>query len=210
MKFTTYVILAISAGLVACASTPKLDPALTTAADPEQGADQLAEEYLIGVDDQVRVTVWGNPDLAVDMPVRPDGMISMPLIGDVRAGGFSPEQVAETIRQELSVYIRDPNVTVQLTALNSHEYLSRVRITGAVVNPTSLPFRQGMTMLDAILAAGGVNEFASPNGTKLHRTTDGVTKVYAVPLGRLLGQGDVEANVRLQAGDVISVPERLF
>lgn len=210
MKAISSVTLLLLFGLVACAPTPEIDPELTATSESDQGTEKLSDEYRIGVDDQVRVTVWGNPDLSVDMPVRPDGMISMPLIGDVLAGGFTPEQVAETIRVDLSQYVRDPNVTVQLTDLRSHEYLSRIRVTGAVNNPLSIPYRQGITMLDAILAAGGVNEFANPNGAKLHRTVDGVIKVYDVPLGKLLNQGDVQANIRLQPGDVVSVPERLF
>jgi polysaccharide export outer membrane protein len=166
--------------------------------------------YRIGIDDRVQVSVWRNPDLSVTVPVRPDGMISIPLIGDVQAGGRTPAQVADTIRQKLSSYIRDPSVAVILTELRSHEFLSRVRVTGAVRNPRSLPFRQGMTVLDAVLEAGGVNEFASPNRAKLYRKANANTDVLDLELGDILSKGKMATNVLLIPGDVITVPERLF
>lgn len=167
-------------------------------------------EYRIGVDDVVQVNVWRNPDLSVSVPVRPDGMISVPLIGDVQAGGKTSTEVAETIRQKLSQYIRDPNVAVILSALRSHDYLSRVRVTGAVRQARSMPFRQGMTVLDAVLDAGGVNDFAAPNRTKLYRKINNRTEVLNVELGDILNKGRLETNVQLVPGDVITVPERIF
>lgn len=167
-------------------------------------------EYRIGVDDVVQVNVWRNADLSVSVPVRPDGMISVPLIGDVQAGGRTSTEVAETIRQKLSQYIRDPNVAVILAALRSHDYLSRIRVTGAVRQPRSMPFRQGMTVLDAVLDAGGVNDFAAPNRTKLYRKINSRTEVLNVELGDVLNKGRLETNVQLVPGDVITVPERIF
>jgi polysaccharide export outer membrane protein len=113
-----------------------------------------ADDYLIGVDDMVQVSVWRNPDLGITAPVRPDGKISVPLVGDVTAGGRTPDEVAKDLQQKLAAYVREPQVTVILTELRSHEYLSRVRVTGAVRQPISIPYRQGMTVLDAVLAAG--------------------------------------------------------
>lgn len=167
-------------------------------------------EYKIGIDDRLQVSVWRNPELSVNVPVRPDGMISVPLVGDIPAGGRSPTQVAETIRQKLSVYIRDPSVAVILTDLRSHEFLTRVRVTGAVRNPRSIPFRQGMTVLDAVLEAGGVNDFAAPNRSKLYRKIKDKTDVLDVELGSILNKGKLDTNVLLIPGDVITVPERLF
>ena len=175
-----------------------------------QSGSALADEYRIGVDDQIRVTVWGNEALSVSMPVRPDGKISMPLIGDVQAGGLTSEEMSEQIRQRLEEYIRNPNVTVQVTELRSHEYLSRVRITGAVQTPISIPYRQGMTILDAVLAAGGVTEFAAPGRTMLQRSTDEGTSVYRIDLDRILNKGDVTMNAQLYPGDTITVPQRAF
>lgn len=173
-------------------------------------ASQVTGEYRIGVDDRLQITVWRNPELSVIVPVRPDGKISAPLIGDVQAGGNTPSQVAALIRDKLSAYIREPNVAVILTELRSHEFLSRVRVTGAVRTPRSMPHRQGMTILDAVLEAGGINDFAAPNRTKLYRKGPTKTDVYDIDLGDILTKGELESNFLLRPGDVVTVPERLF
>ena len=175
-------------------------------ADPA-GADK---DYRIGVDDRVQVTVWRNPELSVAGPVRPDGKITVPLIGDVEAGGRTPTEVAEQIKKQLSTYVREPNVVVIITDLRSHEFLSRIRITGAVRIPKSIPYRQGMTVLDAVLEAGGVNDFAAPNRSKLYRKGKDKMDVFEIELGNILTKGQLQTNVPLRAGDVITVPERLF
>lgn len=189
--------------LTACAAAPKEEPA--------DGPRTIIEEtYRIGADDRLQISVWRNPELSVAVPVRPDGMISVPLIGDVQAGGKTPEQVAKEIQARLTTYIRDPNVTVILTDLRSHEFLSRVRVTGAVRAPRSMPFRQGMTVLDAVLEAGGVNDFAAPNRSKLYRKSKDKAEVIDIDLGNILYKGKLGTNERLIPGDVITVPERLF
>lgn len=191
--------------LVACATTsgsndpPKLNPQA-----------QAVTAYRIGVDDEVKVSVWQNPGLDVSVPVRPDGKISVPLVGDVEAGGRTPEEVAGEIQEKLKTYVRDPQVTVILTELRSHEYLSRVRVTGAVRQPISVPYRQGMTVLDAVLAAGGANEFAAADSTELYRKEGEGTRAYAVRLDRILQKGDLSTNYPVAPGDVITVPERVF
>lgn len=166
--------------------------------------------YKIGVDDRIQVSVWRNPELTVTVPVRPDGMISVPLIGDVLAGGKTAPELASIVKEKLSVYVRDPTVTVIVTDLRSHEYLSRIRVTGAVRTPRSSQYRQGMTVVDAVLEAGGLNDFAAPNRTKLYRTIDGKPKVYSIELGDILNSGKLETNMKLFPGDVIAIPERLF
>lgn len=173
-------------------------------------AGRQIDEYKIGVDDQISVNVWRDPELSVSMPVRPDGKITMPLVGDITAGGRTPEEVAATIRKKLSAYIRNPDVTVILTELRSHEYLSRVRVTGAVEEPLSMSYRQGMTVLDAVLEAGGVNVYAAPGGTKVFRRKGAKTEVFDVDLDSILKNGDLSSNVYLRPGDVVTVPERLF
>lgn len=194
----------ISALLVGCAP---VNPGMGDVADAPQ---MTVQEYRIGADDQLQVNVWRNPELSVTMPVRPDGKISIPLIGDVQAGGRTPPEVAAEIRQRLSEFVRDPNVTVILTDLRNNEYVSRIRVTGAVQTPTSLAHRQGMTVLDAVLQAGGVNEFAAPGRSRLYRKVGNETKVYAVDLSGILNEGKLETNYQLQPGDIITVPERLF
>lgn len=184
---------------------------LVSAAWAEQGEFSPAvKTYLIGVDDQVQVNVWRNPELSMSVPVRPDGMISVPLVGDIMAGGQAPMVVAETIRKKLSEFIRDPNVTVIVTDLRSHEYLSRVRVTGAVGSPRSLAYRPGMTVLDAVLESGGPNQFASAERSRLYRQQDGERSIMKVELDAILKKGDLDTNYMLQPGDIITVPERLF
>jgi len=189
--------------------------ACTTSRPPEETASDAAlgmavGEYRIGVDDRLQINVWRNPELSVTVPVRPDGMISMPLIGDVRAGGLTANEVARDIKKQLSAFIREPNVAVIVAELRSHEFISRVRVTGAVRTPRSLPYRQGMTVMDAVLEAGGVNEFASSNSAKLYRKLKDTTDVYDVLLGDILNKGRLESNYSLRPGDVITVPVRLF
>ncbi len=169
------------------------------------------DDYLIGVDDVIEVSVWRYPELGVTAPVRADGRITIPLIGDIQAGGRRPMDVSRSAQEALSDYVRDPHVTVVVTELRSHEYLSRVRVTGAVRTPVSIPHRQGMTVLDAVLAAGGPTEFAATNRSSLHRHLDnGDVSTYALPLGRLLNDGDLSANHELMPGDVITIPLRNF
>jgi len=156
------------------------------------------------------VSVWQNPGLDVSVPVRPDGKISVPLVGDIDASGRTPEEVDADIQEKLKTYVRDPQVTVILTQLRSHEYLSRVRVTGAVHQPVSVPYRQGMTVLDAVLAAGGTNQFAAADNTELYRKEGEGTRAYAVRLDRILQKGDLSTNYPVAPGDVITVPERVF
>jgi len=187
--------------LVACASTSNHAP---PPAPPPSA--QAVDDYRIGVDDVVQVSVWRNPELGITVPVRPDGRISVPLVGDIVAGGQTPAEVARKIETELASYVRDPKVAVILTSLRSHEYLSRVRVTGAVQQPVSLPYRQGMTVLDVVLAAGGTTEFASSGRTQLYRGSG----AFTVRLDRILAEGDLETNFVLAPGDVITVPERIL
>jgi polysaccharide biosynthesis/export protein len=193
--------------VVGCADMGESPEPVVGAGQPLANAEG---DFRIGVDDRVQVTVWRNPELSGTALVRPDGKISVPIIGDVEAGGRTPNEVAENIKRQLSSYVRDPNVVVTVTELRSNEYLTRVRVTGAVRTPRSMPHRQGMTVLDAVLEAGGVNDFASPNRTKLYRRIKGKTEVLEIELGDILNKGRLETNLVLRPGDVITVPERLF
>jgi len=206
MKFvsiTAFILLLLTAGCSSTSSPPESE-------NTNEIQTETTKEYRIGVDDVLRINVWGNEALSVEVPVRPDGKISMPLIGDVQAAGRTPEEVSSNIKNSLSAYVRNPNVTVMLTQLNSHLYLSRVRVTGAVATPISIPYRQGMTVLDAILEAGGVNEFASVNSTKLYRKQKEKTIIFDIKLGNILNKGELSTNYYLKPGDIVTVPERLF
>ena len=168
--------------------------------------------YRIGVDDRIKISVWRNPELSVEVPVRPDGYVSAPLIGDVEAGGMTAEQVARNIEAKLEQYIRQPQVSVILTSLVSHQFLSRVRVTGAINKPLSLPYRQGMTVLDIVLEAGGLSDFAVPARARLYRKDPetGEPSSTKVRLDKIIYKGDLSTNVELKAGDVLTIPERRF
>jgi len=166
--------------------------------------------YTIGAGDVLTVSVWGNPNLSLSVPVRPDGFISMPLVGDIRASELSAEELAATIAEDLSTQVRDPQVTIIVTQVNSVQYTSRVRVTGAVRNPQSLPYARGMSVLDAVLEAGGVNEVAAANRAKLYRTVSGELLEFDVRLDDILRRGQLDTNFEIRPGDVITVPERLF
>jgi len=197
--------LFLSLAVVACATTGNMQ-----SSPPPADMSVAVDAYKIGVDDIVQVSVWRNPELGITVPVRPDGMITVPLVGDVAAGGRTPSEVAGDIQDKLAAYVRDPQVAVILTDLRSHEYLSRVRVTGAVRQPISIPFRQGMTVLDAVLAAGGVTEFAAPDRSDLYRKSGNSTLSYQVRLDRILNRGDLTTNFKVAPGDVITVPERVL
>ena len=136
--------------------------------------------------------------------------ISLPLVGDVMAVGRTPEELASVIEGKLSNFVRSPNVTVILTSLQGHEFLSRIRVTGSVENNLSITYNQGMTVLDAILEAGSVDLYADANNTKLHRRTKEGSATYDIRLQDIMKNGDMSTNISLMPGDVITVPERSF
>ena len=203
----TIAMLVMSACLLAgCAGEPRLPDASQTPDSPSV----LVDVYKMAVGDQVQIDVWKNPELSVSAPVRPDGKISLPLAGDVMAVGKTPEQLAKDIELLLATYVKNPNVTVILTSLQGHAFLSRIRITGAVTQNISLDYHQGMTVLDAVLEAGSITEFADGNDTKLHRRIGEGDVTYDIRLKDIMQKGDMTTNVLLLPGDVITVPERLF
>ena len=212
MKQTYQVLVAVCILVLVtgCASTsaPRLPPAEDTA--KAKGANVLVENYQMAMGDQVQITVWKNPELSVSEPIRPDGKIAVPLVGDVRAAGKTPEQLAADIKRELGGYIKNPNVTVTLTSLEGHEFLSRIRVTGSVGSDTSMQYQQGMTALDAVLQAGSIDDFADANNTRLYRRTEDGAATYDIRLKDIMEKGDMTTNVFLLPGDVITVPERLF
>ncbi len=187
--------------LSACAGSASAPPQATT------GNEGFSDEYLIGVGDSLEISVWRNEDLSVQDPVRPDGKISVPLAGDMDVGNRTPEAVSASITELLAKFIRDPYVTVIVTDMGSAQYRSRVRVTGAVVSPLSTPYRQGMTVLDVVLEAGGLSEFANTSKTSLFRKSGEHIKV---DLRGILNRGDMSTNYPLIPGDVITVPERSF
>lgn len=172
--------------------------------------EQSVQEYIIGATDVVSVSVWRNQDLSVSVPVRPDGKISVPLIGDVQASGETPEQLADSVEQRLASYIREPQVSVVVTSMGSHEFTDRVRVTGAVGQPTSTPHRDGMTVLDIVLGSGGLTPFALGNSAMLYRSLNGEVVAIPVRLDDILERGDIATNYPLRPGDILTIPERNF
>jgi polysaccharide export outer membrane protein len=188
--------------LAACAAGTGAPP--DTTIPPE---DQYIDEYLIGIGDNLQVDVYQHPDVSTNVTVRPDGKITIPVAGEVFVGSRTPVAVADIIKERLAEYIRDPIVTVTVSGMGSSEYENRVRITGAVGSPSSQPYRTGMTVLDVVLEAGGVSEFAAASKTVIYRKGQ---KPISVRLDRILKSGDMSTNYQLRPGDVITVPERIF
>ncbi|BES71702.1 hypothetical protein RE428_27200 [Marinobacter nanhaiticus D15-8W] len=198
----------VAALLSGCVSTPASSPdKIRQALNVEK---QGVEQYILGPTDVVDVSVWRNPDLSVSVPVRPDGQISVPLVGDIRAAGRTPEVLSQAIENELSQYIREPQVSVVVTGMGSHEFTDRVRVTGAVQAPMSMPYRQGMTVMDVVLQAGGANQFADLDDAMLYRTMGQEAVAIPVNLEDILNRGNIKTNYLLQPGDILTVPERDF
>lgn len=204
------LILTLLLTLAGCASGQKYANKVVKVSDLEDRPSQIVSTYRIGIGDSLRIDVWKNPDLSVTVPVRPDGKISAPLIGDMLVAGSTPELVATDIEHKLRTYIKTPKVAVIMTALGSTRYISRVRVTGAVNNNVSLQHQQGMTILDAILEAGGINEFANSSETKVFRRDKEDTVVIPIDLKSILEKGNLLDNIILKPGDTITVPERAF
>ncbi|ANU08140.1 XrtA/PEP-CTERM system exopolysaccharide export protein [Paraurantiacibacter namhicola] len=169
------------------------------------------EEYVIGPLDELTIHVWRNDELGAKVQVRPDGRITTPLVPDMPAVGKTPTMLAEDIRLQLSQYISEPIVTVIVNKF-AGTFSQQVRVVGATEKPASIPYRANMTLLDAMIAVGGLSEFASGNKAKLIRfdKSTGRQKTYAIRLGDLLRKGDSQANVMLKPGDVIIIPESMF
>jgi len=169
------------------------------------------EVYMIGPLDTLTVFVWRNPELGAKVQVRPDGRITTPLITDMPAVGKTPTMLAQDIKLQLSQYINDPIVSVIVNEF-AGTTSQQVRIVGATEKPASIPYRANMTVLDAMIAVGGLSEYAAGNKARLirHNKGTGVQKEYSLRLGDLLKRGDSKANVLLEPGDVIIIPESMF
>jgi len=200
---------ALSIALTGCAggaNGPQLPPASFVAMQEGPG-----EEYVVGPLDELTIFVWRNPELGAKVQVRPDGRITTPLITDMPAVGKTPSMLAEDIKLQLSQYIQDPLVSVIVNKF-AGTYSQQVRVVGATEKPASIPYRANMTLLDAMIAVGGLSEYAAGNRAKLVRfdKESGRQKEYSLRLGDLLKKGASKANVMLMPGDVIIIPESSF
>lgn len=167
--------------------------------------------YIIGPLDGLQIFVWRNPELSTTVTVRPDGRISVPLIEDLAATGNTPTQLARSIEEQLKVYIQNPVVTVIVSGFQG-PFAQQVRVVGEAAEPQSIPYRANMTLLDVMIAVGGITEFASGNRARLVRFDGGSgnQSEYRVRIDSLLKDGDISANVRIEPGDVIIIPESFF
>lgn len=197
------ILAALTLLAAAGCSTPySHPPAPKVAATPDY-------KYLIGPGDAVNVIVWRNPDLSYAAPVRPDGKISFPLVEDLPAIGKNPTTLARDVEKALSKYIRDPVVTVVVTNFVG-PYSEQIRVVGEASKPQALPYRQNMTLLDVMIAVGGITDFADGNKATLVRPDAGGNKLYTVRLKDLLRRGDITANVDVKPGDVLVIPQGWF
>ena len=205
----TGAILIGSLTLTGCATNSARNELPPAAAVPLQ--EGPGEEYVIGPLDELTIHVWRNPELGAKIQVRPDGRITTPLVTDMPAVGKTPTMLAEDIRLQLSQYINEPLVSVIITKF-AGTFSQQIRIVGATEKPASIPYRANMTILDAMIAVGGLSEFASGNRAKLIRfdKQSGSQKEYKLRLGDLLKDGDSSANVMLMPGDVVIIPESNF
>jgi polysaccharide biosynthesis/export protein len=204
------VLCAVASGLAGCAapsgSGKSLPPATFSATDDAPG-----EDYIIGPLDELTVFVWRNPELGAKVQVRPDGRITTPLITDLQAAGKTPAGLAEDIKGRLTQYIEEPLVSVMVEKFNG-TFSQQIRVVGATEKPASLPYRANMTLLDAMIAVGGLSEYAAGDRARLIRLdrSTGKQTQYNLKIARLLKRGDTNANVRLEPGDVIIIPESMF
>lgn len=178
-------------------------------APQKSSMEEDKSEYLIGPGDNLQVFVWRNPDLTTSVPVRPDGRISVPLIENVVAAGKTPSQLGDEIEGILKEYLQDPKVTIIVTGFVG-PFAEQIRIVGEATSAKAISYRKDMTILDAMIQAGGLTEFAAGNRAVIVRKVDGQENIYRVRLNDLLRGGDVSANVELVPGDVIIIPETRF
>jgi polysaccharide export outer membrane protein len=172
-------------------------------------AQPPAHDYLIGPGDSISITVWRNPEVSQVVPVRPDGKITTPLVEDLPASGKTATQLARDIEKVLGKYIQQPVVTVVVTGFVG-PYTEQIRVIGQAAKPQALPYRQDMSLMDVMIAVGGITDFASGNKARIVRMVNGKQESYRVRLNDLIKQGDVSANTPMRPGDVLVIPESFF
>ena len=206
--FAAALVAAVSAG---CSSGDVLSSEQLTAAPETNGVASVAPspDYLIGPLDQLEVFVWRAPELSTKVTVRPDGRISTPLVEDMVASGKTPTTLAKDLENSLERYVKAPQVSVIVTNFQS-TFDQQVRVIGEAQRPIALPYQSGMTVLDVMVAVGGLTQFAAGNKSVLIRGTGEDRQSYRLRLDDLMRKGKIAANVPVLPGDVILIPESLF
>lgn len=202
------LLLTIGMGMLAgCATShPPLPPALgaqPSTSDPEHYS------YLIGPGDSLNIFVWRNPEVSTSVVVRPDGKITSPLVEDLPVSGKTPSQVAREMEQALAKFIKDPLVMVMMGGFVG-PYSEQIRVVGEAAKPQALPYRQRMTLLDVMIAVGGLTQFAAGNRASIVRVIDGEQRQFSVRIEDLIRDGDITANVDVLPGDTLIIPESWF
>ncbi len=201
--FRLLLALCLAAVLSACANKPLYPPAPAKA----DGASDWT--YLLGPGDSVNVFVWGNPEISGSFIIRPDGKMTMNLVEDMPATGKTPTQLAREIEKVLSKYVQDPIVTV-MVAGGVGPYSQQIRVLGQATKPQTLSYREHMSLLDLMIAVGGITDFAAGNRASILRVVDGKPQQFSVRIDDLIKDADVSANVEMRPGDVLIIPERWF
>ncbi len=197
-------LAALALGMLgACSSlsSPAYQPAPPAAAVNDYS-------YVIGAGDNLQISVWRNPELSTSVPVRPDGKVSTPLVDELVAQGKTSPQLARDIEKKLATFVRDPIVTVIVTGFVG-PYSEQIRVVGEAARPQFLPYKQKMTLLDVMIAVGGLTDFADGNRASILRGSES-NKQYSVRLKDLIRRGDVSANVEMRPGDILIIPQSLF
>ena len=202
---STGVVILLTALLSACSTTKTSHPELPVAT----GDAQYATRYRIAPGDTVQIFVWRNPEVSTSVPVRPDGLLSAPLLEELPAAGKTPAELSRDIEKELSTYLRDPLVTVIVNGFVG-TYREQIRVMGEASEPRSLLYRDSMTLLDVMIAVGGLTTFADGNSSTLVRVEDGKQTQYRVRIDDLIRDGDIGANVDMRPGDIVIIPEAWF
>ncbi|MES2103849.1 MAG: XrtA/PEP-CTERM system exopolysaccharide export protein [Pseudomonadota bacterium] len=202
MKWLACLSMSLSMLAIGGCASNAVPPAPTEGAIP-------TNDYVIGAGDTINVIVWRNPEVSMVVPVRPDGKITTPLVEDIVANGKTSTQLARDIEKALAKFIQQPVVTVIVTAF-AGPYEEQIRVIGQAAKPQALAYRQGMSLMDVIIAVGGITEFAAGNKANLIRTVDGKQQKLSVRLNDLIKDGDISANVPVRPGDVLVIPQSFF
>ena len=195
------LLVSLSWLLIGCASGPKYPPAPATAAAADYN-------YLVGPGDNLNIIVWRNPELSMTVPVRPDGKVATPLVDELVAQGKTSSEIARDVEKALSKFVRDPIVTVIVTSFVG-PYSEQIRVVGEAAKPQFLPYKQKMTLLDVMIAVGGLTDFADGNSASILRASEG-DKQYGVRIKDLIKRGDMSANVEMKPGDIVIIPQGWF
>lgn len=204
-RIKNFAVLALVTLLTACSSAtlPEATPRASLTTDVNN------YQYLIGPGDNLTIFVWRNPEISGSFIVRPDGKVTTSLVEDIVVAGKTPTMLARELEEQLSTFINSPRVTVSVNNFQG-PFSEQVRVIGEATNPRSVNYTQHMTLLDLMIAVGGLTEFADGNRAKLVRVINGQQKTFEIDIDDLIRKGDIEKNVDVLPGDIVIIPEAWF